>query len=661
MDEEEKKLLEKVATTIRVLSMDAIQKANSGHPGLPLGCAEIGAYLYGKALCYNPKKPRWINRDRFILSAGHGSMLLYSCLHMAGFDLALEDIQQFRQLNSKTPGHPEKNLSLGVETTTGPLGQGLAHGIGHALGLKLLGARFNTEEYPLINNKVFVLASDGDIMEGVSAEASSLAGHLNLNNVVVIYDYNMVTLDGSFLEASSEDVKARYKAYGWDVFEIDGHNLEEIHTTITALKGKQERPALVLAHTTIGQGAPNKAGTYKAHGSPLGEAEIALAKENLGVTEEEFYVPKAVRVFFEQKNERDTRKEQQWREMFKEWADAFPERYKEFEIMSRRAIPDDIEKIVKEIDIANPTSGREASGAVVNVLAQHLPYIYGGSADLSTSDKTTLNDMGLVGPQQFSGRNIKYGVREFAMGAMNVGLSQTGMIRPFCGTFLVFSDYMRNAIRLAALMKEPVIYQFTHDSIFVGEDGPTHQPVEHIAALRAIPSLHVIRPADSNEVKMAWLAALNYKGPTALILSRQKLPLLPTTDVPYESGVARGAYIVKKEKEKPDFTFFASGSELSLALDVADELEKLGKDIRVVSMPCMELFEAQSERYKSSVVDGDIGKRVSIEAGIEQGWYKYIGREGVAICVEGFGASAPAGALRRELGYNIDAILDRVL
>lgn len=642
--------------------MDAVQKADSGHPGLPMGCAEIGAYLYGVALRYNPKNPNWINRDRFVLSAGHGSMLLYSCLHLAGYDLSLEEIKNFRQWHSKTPGHPECELTPGVETTTGPLGQGIGNAVGMALGMKLLGAKFNTNTHTIIDNKVFTLVGDGCIMEGVSSEVCSLAGFLKLDNLIVIYDSNHVCLDGPTSENLGENTKMRYQSYGWDVLEIDGNDLDALQTAITQAKEKQKRPCLIIAHTIIGKGSPHKAGTSKVHGSPLGVEEVKATKEALGWPQDPpFYIPQAVIDFFKKKLPQDAALEQQWNKTFEEWSRANPELFKEFENMAHRRLPDDLEQKLKAIPIASPVAGRKASQDVINVLADFLPHLYGGSADLSCSDLTMIKKFPIVAPGVFTGRNIKFGVREFGMATIANGLAKTRMITPFIGTFLTFSDYMRNAIRLCALMKEHVIYQFTHDSIFLGEDGPTHQPVEQLASLRAMPNLHVIRPADANEVKMAWVAALRYKGPTALVLSRQNLPEVPNTNVPYAQGMARGAYIIKKETAKPDYTLVATGSELSLAMDVATELEKVGKSVRVISMPCWELYEKQSPEYKESVFGGDIGRRVSIEAGVAQGWHKYIGSDGIAISVDTFGASAPYRILAEEYGFTVESILERIL
>lgn len=661
LDPDLKQILSKVANTIRVLSIEAVQKADSGHPGLPMGCAEIGAYLWGYAMRYNPKNSKWFNRDHFVLSAGHGSMWLYSCLHLAGYNVTLDDIKQFRQLHSKTPGHPESLDTDGVETTTGPLGQGLGNAVGTALGFKMLAARFNTDEHKIVDNKVYALMGDGCVMEGVTSEVSSLAGHLKLDNLIVIYDSNHVSLDGPLGESCSENTKMRYQAYGWDVYEMDGNDLDAVHATISRARENQQKPVLIIATTIIGKGAPNKAGTSKVHGSPLGADEVKATKAVLGWPEEPFYIPQVVKDFFKKKLPQDATLEQSWTKTFDAWGRANPDRLKDFEKMSQQFLPEDLEAKIKAISIPGPIAGRKASQDVLNVLGEMLPQLVGGSADLSVSDLTMMKKFPIISAGHYAGRNIKFGVREFGMATMATGLAQTDMFTPFVGTFLTFSDYMRNAVRLCSLMKEHVVYQFTHDSIFLGEDGPTHQPIEHLAALRAIPNLHVIRPGDANEVKMAWIAALRYKGPTALVLTRQNLPNLAQTDVPYANGMARGAYIIKKETRKPDFTLVATGSELSLALDVSVALENLGKMTRVISMPCWELYEQQNVEYKESVFGGDIGRRVSIEAGVYQGWHKYIGMEGIPICMEGYGASAPYRELATEFGFTVESILERIL
>lgn len=663
LNPERKEILAKIANTIRGLSMDAVQKAESGHPGLPMGCAEIGAYLWGNFLRYNPKDPKWPDRDRFILSAGHGSMLLYSVLHLSGYNLSLDDLKHFRQLHSKTPGHPESLDTEGVETTTGPLGQGVGNAVGQALGLKLLQAKFNTEHHKIFTGKVVCLCSDGDIMEGVSSEVSSLAGHLKLDNLIMIYDSNHICLDGPTSECLSENTKMRYEAYNWEVIEMDGNDLDDINRVFSTIRENQTRPRLIIAHTIIGKGSPNKAGSSKAHGAALGVDEVKASKDLLGIPKEPlFYVPHEVQDFFSKKLPEDSSLEKKWRDKFDLWAKDNPDLLRLYDEMSQNRIPNNLEERLKPIEIKSPISGRKASNEVLNALASFLPQLYGGSADLSGSDLTMLKNYPLVTPGNFAGRNIKFGVREFGMATIATGLSQTNMILPFIGTFLTFSDYMRNAIRLAALQRAHVIYQFTHDSIFLGEDGPTHQPIEHYAALRAMPFLQVIRPGDAYEVKMSWIAALRYQGPTALILTRQNLPEIPETkNFSYANGVGRGAYILKKEKTKPHYTLLATGSELHLAMDVSVALEKMGKSVRVVSMPCWEMYEEQDEAYKESVLGGDIGVRVSIEAGSELGWHKYIGINGIAISMHSFGASAPAEDLAKEFGFTVDAIMKKII
>lgn len=661
MNEDLKKELQKIAETVRAISIDAVQKANSGHPGMPMGCAEVGAYLFGHHMNYNPKNPHWAGRDRLVLSAGHGSMWLYSLLHLAGYDLSMDEIQNFRQLHSITPGHPECYLTPGVEVTTGPLGQGVGNSVGMALGLKILQEKFHSDEFPLFNQKVFCLAGDGCIMEGVSSEVSSLAGHLALDNLILLYDDNKICLDGPISECLSEDTKARYKAYNWDVVAVDPYDYDQMDELFTHLRNHQEKPTLVMMHTIIGKGSPNKAGTHKAHGSPLGEDEVQLVKEKRHLSTEPFFIPQSVTTFFEQKLEKDKEKEERWNDKLRKWSKANPELFEEFEQMREKKLPSHLEDLLKKTEVKDPIAGRGASHKVLQMLGKHCPFLYGGSADLSCSDKTMMEEFPIMKPGEYSGRNIKFGVREFGMGTIVNGLSKVDFFIPYCGTFLTFSDYMRNSIRLAALSHYHVIYQFTHDSIFLGEDGPTHQPVEHLASLRAMPNLHLIRPADANEVKMAWVAALRYKGPTALILTRQGLPLLEETDRPFSEGLGKGAYILRKEKKKPDVTIFATGSEVVLAMDVADRLESLSKSVRVVSFPCWELFEEQSGEYKESIMGGDIGLRVSIEAASDFGWTKYIGSEGLSIAVEGFGHSAPIEDLRQEHGFTTDGILERIM
>lgn len=654
-------ILEKIAGTIKQLSIESIQKASSGHPGMPLGCAELAAYLYGYVLRYNSKDSRWVNRDRFVLSAGHGSALLYSCLHLAGFDVNLEDLQQFRQLQSRTPGHPEFRETDGVEATTGPLGQGVGNAVGMALSLKMLGARFNQPANSIFDAKVYCLAGDGCFMEGVSHEACSFAGSLGLDNLVLIYDYNEIILDGTLHDVSIEDTKQRFLAYGWDVFETDGHDFESLHQVFTQIKKSQCKPTLIIAHTIIGHGSP-KEGTNKAHGSPLGEDGVAQTKSFWHLPEEKFFVPSAVKMFFAAKQQEGKKLQEEWQERFRVWSKQAPEQHQEYLRLIQEISIQELEEILNLIDMPESIAGRAASNKVIQVLAEDILSLVGGSADLSSSDGTWIAKEGTISASDFLGRNIRYGVREFGMGTIMNGLAYSQVFRPFGGTFLVFSDYLRSAIRLAALSKLPVIYQFTHDSIFVGEDGPTHQPIEQIMSLRAIPGLRVIRPADANEVKGAWLAALESAGPTALILSRQNLPTLKETKRSFREGVRKGAYIlVKEEGDRPDYTLCASGSEVHLAIEVAQSLMALDKRVRVISFPCWELFERQDVEYRESVIGGDLGLRVSIEAGTALGWYKYIGSNGLAIAMDGFGMSGAPNEVAETCGFTVDNIVQRIL
>lgn len=612
-------MLQKIANTIRHLTMDAVELAGSGHPGMPMGCAELGAYLFGEFLRFDPAYPKWPHRDRLILSVGHGSLWLYSCLHLAGFPLALDDLKNFRQIDSKTPSHPDLTKTEGVEATTGVDGQGVGYAVGQALGLKHLG----------IYSKVVVVAGDGDLMEGVAMESSSLAGHLCLNNLILIFDSNSTTLDGYVHESFSENLPLRFESQGWDVISIDGHNLDQIRAALAPVRTHQEKPILIIAHTRIGCGAPNAQGTPAAHGRPLGKEEVALAKKALGLPDVSFHVDQEIYHFFKERGS----------------AGYSPSSF---------SVPSYLESVLQNISMPSPIAGRWASHEVLQVLADHLPQLVGGSADLSSSDGTYLEKYGLIQAGRFEGRNIKYGVREFGMACIAAGMAQTDSIIPFVGTFLGFVDYMRSAIRMTSLMRLKVIYQLTHDSIFIGPDGPTHQPIEQLASLRAIPGLLVLRPADANEVKMSWLAALLHKGPTAIILSRQSLEELPARS--YEEGVGRGAYIVRQETtEEVSYLLIATGSEVHLALEVAKEL---GPAARVVSMPSWELFEKQSNSYKKSLLQGKI--KISIEAGSEQGWHKYIGSDGIAISLSWFGESATAADLAKRFGYTKESIVNKI-
>lgn len=612
-------MLQKIANTIRHLTMDAVERAGSGHPGMPMGCAELGAYLFGEFLRFDPAYPKWLHRDRLILSVGHGSLWLYSCLHLAGFSLTLDDLKNFRQIDSKTPSHPDLTKTEGVEATTGVDGQGVGYAVGQALGLKHLG----------IDSKVVVVAGDGDLMEGVAMESCSIAGHLCLNNLILIFDSNSTTLDGYVHESFSENLPLRFQSQGWNVLSIDGHNLDQIRVALTPLRTQQEKPTLIIAHTRIGHGAPNAQGTPAAHGRPLGKEEVTLAKKALGLPDVSFHVDREIYHFFKGRI----------------GGGCHPSAF---------SVPSHLESILQNILISSPIAGRWASHAVLQVLADHLPQLVGGSADLSSSDGTYLEKYELIQPGRFEGRNIKYGVREFGMACIAAGMALDKSIIPFVGTFLGFVDYMRSAIRMTSLMRLKVIYQLTHDSIFIGPDGPTHQPIEQIASLRAIPGLLVLRPGDANEVKMSWLAALLHEGPTALILSRQPLAELPARS--YAEGVGRGAYIVRQETtEEADYLLIATGSEVHLALAVAVEL---GPSARVVSIPSWELFEKQPVTYKQAILQGKI--KISIEAGVDQGWHKYIGADGLAISLTWFGESAAASDLAKRFGYTKEAIVHKI-
>jgi transketolase len=604
-------MLQKIAHTIRHLTMDAVELAGAGHPGMPMGCAELGAYLFGEFLKFDPSYPKWAHRDRLILSVGHGSLWLYSCLHLAGFPLSLDDLKNFRQINSKTPSHPDLTKTEGVEATTGVDGQGVGYAVGQALGLKHLG----------IDSKVVVVAGDGDLMEGVAMESCSLAGHLCLNNLILLFDSNATTLDGYVHESFSENLPLRFQAQGWDVISIDGHNLEEIRAALAPLRLYQEKPTLIIAHTRIGYGAPKIQGTPAVHGKPLGKDEIFLTKQALGLPDIPFHVDPEIYHFFRSKD----------------FAGCSPSVF---------LIPPHLEAVLQNIAIPSPTAGRWASHAILQVLADQLPQLIGGSADLSSSDGTCLEKYELIQAGHFEGRNIKYGVREFGMACIAAGMALDRSIIPFVGTFLGFVDYMRSAIRMTSLMRLKVI--------FIGSDGPTHQPIEQLASLRAIPGLLVLRPADANEVKMSWLSALLHEGPTAIILSRQPLEELPAKS--YEEGVGKGAYIVREETTKEvGYLLIATGSEVHLALQVAEEL---GSSARVISMPSWELFEKQSISYKQSLLQGKI--KISIEAGVDQGWHKYIGADGIVISLTWFGESALPSDLAKQFGYTKESIVHKI-
>lgn len=661
MSEDEIQVLQKIAHTVRVLSVDAIEKAQSGHPGLPLGAAELGVYLFARVLRHNPKNPDWPGRDRFVLSAGHGSMLLYSLLHLCGYDLSIEDIRQFRQLHSKTPGHPELGEAPGVETTTGPLGQGVACGVGMAIGQKLAAARFGED---LFEAKVWVLAGDGCLMEGISSEASSLAGTLALDNLVLIYDANRVCLDGPISEVMHEDVAKRYEAYGFRVMEIDGYDFEQMAAAFSSARSEKEKPVFLIVNTIIGKYAPNKEGTWKAHGGMLGAEEIALVKENIGWEEEPFPVPQEVRDYFTARQPEWEREEAAWNEKFEAMKSSDAAWAELWESFNRKELPVDFEEQLWNLEIPRDLSTRKCNEYAINKVCQLLPWVVSGSADVSSCDFTWLLDSGVVSGQDWDQRQIKFGVREFAMGACAYGIALHGLMRPAVGTFLTFSDYMRNAVRLCAMMKQRVIYVYSHDSVFLAEDGPTHQPVEHLMSLRLMPNLTVIRPGDENEVKAAWAAAMTVEnGPVALCFTRQdvKSTVSDLTRERARKGVPRGAYVIYgTESEAGDVLIIATGSEIHPAVGAARILEEEGASVSVVSMPSWELFEKQDFAYRESVLGGSYDVRVSVEAGSSLGWQKYIGRNGLSISMESFGASAPADVLAEHFGFTAEKIARRI-
>jgi transketolase len=646
------------ANTIRGLTVDAVQTANIGHPGMPMGAADIAVVLWSRYLRHNPHDPQWPDRDRFVLSAGHGSMLIYSLLHLSGYpDMTMEELRNFRQWGSLTPGHPENFHTVGVETTTGPLGQGISNAVGMALAERWLAARFNKPDFPVVDHYTYTIAGDGDLMEGVSAEASSLAGHLGLGKLIVFFDDNGITIDGRTDLSISEDVMGRYAAYGWHTQEIDGHDPAAIIAAIEAAQGETDRPSIIACKTHIGYGSPNKQDTSSAHGSPLGWDEIKLTKENLDwPTEPLFYVADGVSDFLQPASDQY----EAWQALFAAYQEEYPAAAAAFTAYLNGDLPANWDEILPEFDSEKPIASRAASGTTLNAIAPHVPYLLGGSADLTGSNKTGLQGAKDLTKDDFSGRYIRFGIREHGMGAILNGMALHGGIRPYGGTFLVFSDYMRASVRLAAMMGTPVIYVFSHDSIGLGEDGPTHQPIEHVMSLRAILQLTVIRPADGAETAQAWRAALeNKSGPTALILSRQGLPPLDRSKYAPAEGVLRGAYVLSDAPDA-DTIIIATGSEVALALEAQEKLAAQGVAARVVSMPSWELFAAQDAAYQESVLPAAITRRVSIEAGVKLGWERYIGLQGKAVGLDRYGASAPYKTVYEKLGITADAVVDAV-
>ena len=657
--------LEQLAiNTIRTLSIDAIEQANSGHPGITMGAAPMAYVLWTKLMKHNPANPNWFNRDRFILSAGHGSMLLYSLLHLCGYPLTLSDIKQFRQWNSLTPGHPEYGHTPGVDATTGPLGQGIAMAVGMAMAERHLAATYNRPNHEVIDHYTYVLCGDGDLMESISYEAASLAGHLKLGRLIVLYDSNQISLDGETNLTFTENVAQRFEAAGWQYLKVeDGNDLPAIYESIVQAQQEKEKPTLIEIRTVIGYGSPNKAGKSDAHGAPLGAEEVVKVKETYSWPgQEPFYVPEEVRELFSQVKQRGMEEEKAWQEKFAAYEAEYPELAAQLKDAIAGRLPEGwADEIPVYTTDAKAIATRSASGEILNALSRRMPTLFGGSADLASSNKTLLKNGGDFQAANYSGRNIWFGVREHAMGAALNGMMLHGGVRVYGGTFLVFSDYLRPAIRLAALMKLPVIYVFTHDSIAVGEDGPTHEPIEHLPSLRAMPGLYVFRPADANETAAAYRFALEKAdGPVAMILTRQNLPILEGTKERAADDFARGAYILRDPEEPPKGILLASGSEVALALEAQRQLSAEGYPVRVVSMPSWELFDRQPEQYREEILPSGIKARLAVEMARPLGWEKYVGSEGKVLGIDTFGASAPGERVMEEFGFTVQNVVQQM-
>jgi transketolase len=675
-----KNLDELCINTIRMLSVDMVQQANSGHPGMPMGAAPMAYVLWTRFLRHNPNHPKWPDRDRFVLSAGHGSALLYSLLYLTGYDLPIEELKRFRQWGSKTPGHPEHRETPGVECTTGPLGQGFGNGVGMAMAERFLAARFNRPGYEIVDHHTYAIVSDGDLMEGVASEAASLAGHLKLGKLIYLYDNNHITLAGETGLNFTEDVCKRFEAYGWHVQSIEeGNDIEAISRAITTAQNETSRPSLLPIRTHIGYGSPHKQDTFEVHGSPLGPEEVIATKKNLGwPLEPTFFIPDEALANFKKGLHRGTQLEEEWEANLESYGKVYPELRIEWDQWMNSILPKDWDR---DIPVFSPDSKglatRSAGGQVINAIASHVSSLIGGSADLNPSTNTALKGKGnfqgppsgdeavqgsVSGPWGYEGANIAFGVREHAMGSILNGMALHGGLIPFGSTFLIFSDYMRPSIRLAALMKLPIIYIFTHDSIALGEDGPTHQPVEHLASLRAIPGLTVVRPADANETAETWRMAMEYKeGPIAIILTRQNVPVIDRTRFNPTNGLRKGAYILADSSSaKPEIILMATGSEVHLALEVYERLRNEGIGVRVVNMPSWELFEKQPEQYRNEILPPEITVRMSIEAGVTLGWHKYAGLGGEIVGIDHFGASAPGKTVLKEFGFTSENVLDRI-
>ncbi|WP_163530810.1 transketolase [Halobacillus ihumii] len=649
--------------TIRTLTIDAVEKAQSGHPGMPMGAAPMAYTLWTQYMNHNPKNSDWFNRDRFVLSAGHGSMLLYSLLHLSGYNVTIEDIKSFRQWDSKTPGHPEVGHTDGVEATTGPLGQGISMATGMAMAEAHLAAKYNRDNYNVVDHYTFSICGDGDLMEGVSQESASLAGHLGLGKLIVLYDSNDISLDGDLDRSFSESVEKRYEAYGWQVIRVeDGTDTETIAQAIEQAKLNTEQPTMIEVKTVIGYGSPNKSGKSAAHGAPLGEEEITAAKQHYNWEhEEQFHVPDEVYNDFKSKvQENGEEKEAQWNDLMKQYKEAYPELGEELEQAINGDLPDNWQESLPSFTAGEDSlATRAASGKVINALSKTVPYFFGGSADLAGSNKTTVEGEEDFSRNDYSGRNVWFGVREFAMACALNGMALHGGLKVYAGTFFVFSDYLRPALRLSAIMNLPVNYVFTHDSVAVGEDGPTHEPVEQLASLRAIPNLSLLRPADGNETSAAWRIALESNTtPTALVLTRQGLPTLEGTKEKAYEGVKHGAYILSdSDKETPDGILLASGSEVQLAVNAQSELKTKGYDVRVVSIPSFDRFRQQTREYQEKVLPNAVRNRLAIEMGASFGWERYVGLDGAVIGIDTFGASAPGDEVIKNYGFTVENVV----
>jgi len=651
----------RAANIIRGLALDAVQTANSGHPGLPMGMADAAYVLWTRFLKHNPRDPQWPNRDRFVLSAGHGSMLLYSLLHLTGYDLPIEELRRFRQWGSMTPGHPEHSETPGVETTTGPLGQGFANGVGMAIAARHLQQVYNRPGLPLVDHVIYAICSDGDLMEGVSHEAASLAGHLRLGNLIYLYDDNGISIDGPTDLSFSEDVLQRFTAYGWHVERVDGHDMDAVAGAIEAAQAVTDRPSLIACRTIIGKGMPNRGGTAKAHGEPPGDEERRLAKEALGLPQDEFFVPQDVLQVMRGAVERGAERQQEWTRLWEQYREAEPKLAEQWELVWAGRLPADWDAGIPEFE-ADPKgmATRSASGKVLEALIESVPFLVGGSADLTPSNNTRTKQMQDIEAEEFGGRYVRYGVREHGMAAAMNGMALHGGVLPYGGTFLVFSDYMRPAVRLAAVMGLRVVFVWTHDSIGLGEDGPTHQPVEHLAALRAIPGLIVIRPADATEVAAAWRFTMQHDGPVGLALSRQNLPVFEGAQRDAAAQLARGGYILDDEAN-PEVIVIGTGSEVHIALEAAASLRQENVRVRVVSLPSWEIFAMQEQAYRDEVLPPGIRTRVAVEAAVSLGWERWIGAEGTFVGMHGFGASAPYKEIYKHKGITAERVAEAAL